>query len=373
MSIKKRKEGTYRARAKRVVNGEYQYLDKTFKTKKEAQDYETQWLYEIKSGLVLEKGNMKFPDYAQDWLNNLVGVAESTRNGYQYKLNNVYKYLKLPIKEIKNSHIKNVMRRLQQDNYSKTTMQHCFKVIKQVLDQALIDDVILRNPCATFKKTTNLKLEHIEKSKALTKEEQHKLIDALSLFDEENIYEYQLYVFVALALYTGMRRGELACLKWEDIDLKNRIIDVNKSCYWSIAEKRTKIKSTKTKAGTRLIKIDTRLANILSAYEKAHKEFYLKQGITRIHNYCFPCPNGDLQRVSLWSHRVNDNMKRLGIEHTLHNLRHTHASNLLMYNFPLTELSMRLGHADPHVTLRVYSHFIKGMESDIDEYMKQIG
>lgn len=373
MSIKKKKEGTYRARAKRVVNGEYQYLDKTFKTKKEAQDYETQWLYEIKSGLVLEKGNMKFPDYAQEWLNNLVGIAESTRNGYKYKLNNVSKYLKLPIKEIKNSHIKNVMRRLQEDNYSKTTMQHCFKVIKQVLDQALIDDVILRNPCATFKKTTNLKLDDVKKSKALTKEEQHKLMDWLCLYKDKGIAEYQLYVFVALALYTGMRRGEIACLKWDDIDLKNRVIDVNKSVYWSDEQNRNVIKSTKTKAGLRMIAIDLRLQKILFAYKIAHQEFYLQNGITKIHNFVFPTPNGLVQRVSLWSHRVNDNMKRLGIEHTLHNLRHTHASNLLMYNFPLTELSMRLGHADPHVTLRVYSHFIKGMESDIDEYMKKIG
>ena len=57
----------------------------------------------------------------------------------------------------------------------------------------------------------------------------------------------------------------------------------------------------------------------------------------------------------------------------LHDLRYTHASNLLMYNFPLTELSMCLGHADPQITLRVYSHFVTGMESDIDEYMTQVG
>ena len=44
-----------------------------------------------------------------------------------------------------------------------------------------------------------------------------------------------------------------------------------------------------------------------------------------------------------------------------------------MYNFPLTELSMRLGHADLQITLRVYSHFVTGMESDIDEYMTQVG
>ncbi len=47
--------------------------------------------------------------------------------------------------------------------------------------------------------------------------------------------------------------------------------------------------------------------------------------------------------------------------------------NLLMYNFPLTELSMRLGHADPQITLRVYSHFVSGMESNIDDFMTKVG
>ena len=43
-----------------------------------------------------------------------------------------------------------------------------------------------------------------------------------------------------------------------------------------------------------------------------------------------------------------------------------------MNNFPLIQLSHRLGHADPHVTLKVYSHFVKGMEVQIEEYMEKI-
>ena len=44
-----------------------------------------------------------------------------------------------------------------------------------------------------------------------------------------------------------------------------------------------------------------------------------------------------------------------------------------MYNFPLTELSMRLGHSDPQITLRVYTHFVSGMESNIDDFMTKVG
>ena len=46
---------------------------------------------------------------------------------------------------------------------------------------------------------------------------------------------------------------------------------------------------------------------------------------------------------------------------------------IFLNNFPLIQLSHRLGHADPHVTLKVYSHFVKGMEVQIEEYMEKIG
>ena len=87
----------------------------------------------------------------------------------------------------------------------------------------------------------------------------------------------------------------------------------------------------------------------------------------------FPTPNNELQKPNLWSHRIGDVMKRLGIDHTLHELRHTHASNLLMYNFPLTELSMRLGHAVTQFSLSVYSHFVGGMDSNIVDFMTIVG
>jgi integrase len=77
-----------------------------------------------------------------------------------------------------------------------------------------------------------------------------------------------------------------------------------------------------------------------------------------------------LRTITKWLH--TDCMKRLQIPHTLHNLRHTHASNLLMNNFPLIQLSHRLGHADPHVTLKVYSHFAKAWKSRLKNIWKKL-
>ena len=55
-----------------------------------------------------------------------------------------------------------------------------------------------------------------------------------------------------------------------------------------------------------------------------------------------------------------------------HSLRHSHASNLLMNNCPLIQVSHRLGHADASITLKVYSHFLEELTVDFDKYLPKI-
>ena len=371
MSIIKLKNGKYRVNVRRIVDGVKKDINRIVVTSKEAKSLEAEFIQQCETNTLLADGNIKFKDYAQEWLDGLIGIQETTREGYQYKLQNVIPHLNFKIKDIKNSHIKNALRLLSKTK-SKTTMQHCFKVTKQVLDQAVTDDLIHKNPCATFKRTTNMTLDVLDKPKALTTDQQQKFINYLESEKSKGIYEHQLFIFGFLALRTGMRRGELAALKWEDIELISGEVDVNKAAFHIRSEKKVGIKSTKTKAGLRIIKLHKDDVAVIQEYKNAHAEFYLQHGIRFVHDWLFPTPNGDLTTVSLWSHRIADCMKRLQIPHTLHNLRHTHASNLLMNNFPLIQLSHRLGHADPHVTLKVYSHFAKAWKSRLKNIWKKL-
>ena len=76
--------------------------------------------------------------------------------------------------------------------------------------------------------------------------------------------------------------------------------------------------------------------------------------------------------VTSWCQRMSKTFKVLDIPFSLHNLRHTHASNMLSNNYPITQLAHRLGHADPSITLSIYSHVVKGMELDVNNYMPSI-
>ena len=65
--------------------------------------------------------------------------------------------------------------------------------------------------------------------------------------------------------------------------------------------------------------------------------------------------------------------KVLDIKHSLHSLRHSHASNMLMRDFPVLQLSHRLGHADPSITLSIYADYIEDYKYDINNYIPNIG
>ena len=76
--------------------------------------------------------------------------------------------------------------------------------------------------------------------------------------------------------------------------------------------------------------------------------------------------------VTRWCQRMSKTFKLLNLPYSMHNLRHTHASNMLSNNYPITQLAHRLGHADPSITLSIYSHVVKGMELDVNNYMPSI-
>ena len=60
------------------------------------------------------------------------------------------------------------------------------------------------------------------------------------------------------------------------------------------------------------------------------------------------------------------------IQNSLHGLRHTHASNLLMSDYPTIQLAHRLGHADAKITMGIYAHYIPETAVDIHQYMPDI-
>jgi integrase len=84
----------------------------------------------------------------------------------------------------------------------------------------------------------------------------------------------------------------------------------------------------------------------------------------------FPNAAGEpLHRRTLYKQHFGPAMKAAGLEgkFTVHSLRHFHASALLLAGVPIAEVSNRLGHKNPAITMKVYTHFIRGAESKAAE------
>jgi integrase len=157
---------------------------------------------------------------------------------------------------------------------------------------------------------------------------------------------------------TGIRHGEALALQWGDIDLTAGKITVRRTWPDKWREDEPIFYVPKSKNGVREIPIPGELAQAL-------KRWKLSCAISKW-DLVFPKKDGaphdrkTILRSGLYPAIRRAEVKKLD----MHALRHTFASLLLSQGTPITEVSSYLGHADPQITLRVYSQWIPRTKTD---------
>jgi integrase len=177
----------------------------------------------------------------------------------------------------------------------------------------------------------------------------------------EKLKTGRLCVPAMVALFTGMRRGEVLALRWGRIDLDRKVIEVREALE-PAPERQVRFKKPKTKAGKRDITLPDILVDTLREYRRSQLELRLKLGIGKLQgdDLLFPDIDGSPITPNTLSVAWVNFAKRIGMpEVTFHALRHTHASQLIDAGVDIVTISKRLGHAKPDITLRVYSHLFR--------------
>jgi integrase len=159
------------------------------------------------------------------------------------------------------------------------------------------------------------------------------------------------------AFLTGARSGELLSLRWTDVELPregNGKMSIRRSLTWSRLKgepARPRLFPPKTRAGLRTIGIPPALVSDLRRWK-------LQCPPTK-DNLVFPDFEGKyMRREHLLRRGFYPTLARAGLRTlTFHSLRHSCASVLIKCGTPLTEIQHHLGHANPAITLRVYSHW----------------
>ncbi len=309
------------------VTGKRRTRYRTFKgTKREAEKELTRLLNEKNQGAYIEPSKMTLAEYLDYWLENYAQGAAGAKTRERWT-EIIQKHLvpamgAIPLKELAPLHIQGHYtkalekgRRGGKGGLSAQTIKHHHAVLFQSLKQAVAWRLLAINPAGAV---TPPKIEARE-IEFLTREELAELLNGAN--------GTPLHTPLLVLATTGLRRGELLALRWTDVDLDRGLLTVNQSLEET--KDGLRFKSPKTTKGRRSITLPQMTGAALHA--QAFK-------------------------------RLVGKLKTKPV--TLHGLRHTHISHLLMDGVHVKVVSERAGHSNVSITLDRYSHVIPNMQED---------
>lgn len=183
-----------------------------------------------------------------------------------------------------------------------------------------------------------------------------------------------LFPPLALAIYTGMRRGETCALRWEDVDLPRKVLHVCRAVR--VTRQGLSYGEPKTARGRRSITLPDGLVDELHAHREAQVTRFAVLGILEKPSLICTGDDGSVVHPDRFTRAVTGLVRRLGLPRvTLHGLRRTHATLLLQQNVHPKIVQERLGHSTIQITMDTYSHVLPGLQEDaarcIDDVLRR--
>lgn len=356
--VRRRADGRWEGRivAGHKNNGKPIYRCVLAKTQKELTE-KLHTLIEIhKNSDLTEESSMTLGEWLDRWINDYMSltVRKSTFDGYKGLIRNQIKpYLgSKPLSALTTQDIQkfyNTVKekgrirpdKLHGTQLSDSMVRGIHMLLHEALDAAVRDRIIVKNPTA---RTVIPKTNYAPKQ-VLNDEQLDKL---MSVIKEDKLW----YDFFYTELTTGLRRGEICGLKWEDFNGQNRTLEVRRS----VANKKGEglnIGETKTETGTRTIILPPSTSELL----KKRKENAVGEWI--FPNFCEP--EKPIAPYSAYG-RLKALLKQAGLPSIrFHDLRHTFATHALAGGVDAKTLSGILGHTNASFTLDTYTHVTKDM------------
>lgn len=251
-------------------------------------------------------------------------------------------------------------------NASGKNIGYFMTLFKQFCKWAVNEGFLTKNP------STNIVIpgERVKGKKTIetfTEEERRTLL----LYMEESGYIYD--DLIKLAFATGMRKGELLALRWDDIDGNVIHVKQTKVEYDHIGpdgskERRQMVWDTKTAAGTRDIPLLDETAKMLAELHHKQKLFCFKNKLPQS-KYVFINKNGNLIAASNLDESYRRLLERAGIPYKkFHTIRHTFATEAIRRGVPVKDLQMLMGHTDIATTY-IYVHANESTKREAIELM----
>lgn len=312
-----------------------------FRTKRDAQAWADQLEVDKRKGAYVAPaaGRVKLGEYAREWLASKHALKPSTRSRYQVVLDTALaRYADMPLGDISRQFVREWVASLSME-MAPASVHKTVGVLRQVLAMAVAENRLVTNPVDGVELPSVASVEQ----RFLTLEQLHRLAAAA---DEHRALVYVLGT-------CGLRFGEVAELRWRDVDMKNLRLRVTRSV--TLVDGRFVVGSPKNGKG-RTVSLPGFVAKMLASGEPDA--------------LVFPDCSGGYMRGSnvrrrWWSKAVADSRlfprtstggESPVYEFKLHELRHTAASLAIQAGANIKALQNMLGHESAGLTLDRYGH-----------------
>ncbi len=236
----------------------------------------------------------------------------------------------------------------QDNGLSTTTVHSVHLMLHCALERAVKERLISRNPCEDCIVPKPRKLD----MKILTPEHMKAYLEAAD--------RRGLLPMFYLELVSGLRKGELVALRWDDVDIRQRTISVSKQ-YVRNPDGSLELTRPKTENSVRLVSIPQTAVDLLIQEHDKHPDS----------PYLFPSPlTGEMYHPDSVVNLHKKILQDAGLEHLrFHDLRHTFATTALQNGVDVKTVSAMLGHFDAGFTLRTYTHATRQKQDEAAQTM----
>lgn len=314
-------------------------LTRTFATQREARAWAAAQEAALGRGeLPAPIGSVLFRDWVTDWQTTRAMLKASTRDADRARLPRLLdRFGSMALPQIDQPVIRQWVAELVEDGYASKTVRHYHALLHSILDLAVTARLIPVNPC----KGTPLP-ELVEREPVFLDEaEVAALVDA---------HPERWRALPLTLVGTGLRWAETVGLRCRYVDLRRQELTV----AWTFSA-RNGWQTPKSKAGRRVVSLPDRVVEALDVQLHGRGP----------DEHVFTMPTGNPLNEGYRSRVWRKAVKEAGLEvkgPRPHDLRHTHASMLILAGVPLTVVQRRLGHASIAITSDVYGHISPAAE-----------
>lgn len=348
------------------ASGKRKYINKTIHgTKKDAQTFLNAKLREQDLGINIEASTLTLNELLDRWLESAVRprVSPRTADGYASSLD---RYIRKPLgqkrlESLQAMDIQKAYAAIQARGLSATVVRNTHSALRNALKQAVRWNIVQKN-AAEFVQLP--KVPHVER-RVLTPEESQAFLHAADSMPNGLIFEF--------ALLSGMRPEEFLALQWTDLDFVRNAAQVNRALVrhkgsWTFEK-------PKTAKSRRIVTLSEPLMKKVAAHKRKQNEARLRAGAAWENNDLVFCTElGTPHSIPNLTYRYfRPILKSAGLPQIrLYDLRHSHATLLLIAEENPKVVAERLGHSTIVLTMDTYSHVVPSMQKNATDKLTRM-